>query len=399
MSFTHYRAVSLWLHRWIGVFLAGFLVMSGLTGSVIAFNLPLDAWLNPEIFDAAAGPVLSLDALEQRFYAQEPQAQIDYLEFGVAPGRAVRAWVAPRPGQTLNFDEVFLDPGDGAILGRRQYGACCVARAKIIPFIYQLHCRLMAGRIGTWIMGLVGLVWFFDCFVALSLTLPRLRPFFSGWSKAWRVKKGARKFRLMFDLHRAGGLWLWITLSTLAFSGFALNLDQPVLRPVLGLFLAFSPDPLLAKPRAAALQTDTPGPDALVAAAARAVRPGWSGAPESLFCPPAGLVCAVYFFTSPAARGLGFGSPVVYLDRRSAVVRQVVGPRAGTTGDLIERLQFSLHSGQVAGVFGKIVVALTGIATALLAATGVWIFWRKRAARRRGQKSRPVSIANSSHSQ
>lgn len=397
---TRYRAVSLRLHRWVGVFLAGFLVMSGLTGSIITFNVPLDAWLNPGLFHAkAVGPALPLGVLEQRFAASQPDAEISYLEFGVGPGQAIRAWVTGRKAdQNLGFDEVFLDPADAAILGRRQWGACCFARPKMIPFIYQLHCQLMAGTIGTWIMGLIGLIWFFDCFVALTLTLPRRKPFWRGWRKAWRIKPGGKKFRLVFDLHRAGGLWLWLTLSTLAFSGFALNLDRPVLRPVLGLLLSFSPDPLLA---GGAVTGSAAGADALVAAATLAVRPRWAGAAESLFCPAESALCAVYFFPSPAERGVGFGSPTVYVDRRSAAVGQIVWPHAGTAGDLVERLQFPLHSGQIAGLAGKIFICACGLATAFFAASGLWIFLRKRAAARgrTPAKKIPGSIANNSHSQ
>jgi uncharacterized iron-regulated membrane protein len=43
-------------------------------------------------------------------------------------------------------------------------------------------------------------------------------------------------------------------------------------------------------------------------------------------------------------------------------------------------MQFPLHSGQIAGLPGRIVIAATGIVTAMLSITGVVIWFRKRCA-------------------
>ena len=40
------------MHRWAGLFLAGFLFISGLTGAIISWDHELDEWLNPQLFKA-----------------------------------------------------------------------------------------------------------------------------------------------------------------------------------------------------------------------------------------------------------------------------------------------------------------------------------------------------------
>ena len=40
------------LHRYVGLTIALFLVVVGLTGSIIAFHSELDAWANPDLFHA-----------------------------------------------------------------------------------------------------------------------------------------------------------------------------------------------------------------------------------------------------------------------------------------------------------------------------------------------------------
>jgi PepSY-associated transmembrane protein len=53
------RAICVKLHRYVGLAIAAFLTIAGLTGSILAFDTDLDAWLNPELFEAkASGPIL-----------------------------------------------------------------------------------------------------------------------------------------------------------------------------------------------------------------------------------------------------------------------------------------------------------------------------------------------------
>jgi uncharacterized iron-regulated membrane protein len=63
---------------------------------------------------------------------------------------------------------------------------------------------------------------------------PSLRPdgparsFWARWKPAWLVKTNASTYRLNFDLHRAGGLWLWGVLLVFAWSSVYMNLWDTV---------------------------------------------------------------------------------------------------------------------------------------------------------------------------
>jgi uncharacterized iron-regulated membrane protein len=54
----------------------------------------------------------------------------------------------------------------------------------------------------------------------------------------------------------------------------------------------------------------------------------------------------------------------------------------GTAGDIFVQLQFPLHSGEIAGLAGRIVISISGILVAVLSITGVLIWARKWRARR-----------------
>ena len=118
----------------------------------------------------------------------------------------------PKTGEhyEVGFNQVFVEPSTAEILGKREWGAFSVAKQDLIPFIYVLHYSLhIPWSVGLWIMGIVAIVWIFDCFIGAYLTFPRGRPFLAKWKPSWLIKLGASGHRIVFDLHRAVGLWLW----------------------------------------------------------------------------------------------------------------------------------------------------------------------------------------------
>lgn len=92
-------------------------------------------------------------------------------------------------------------------------------------------------------MGAIAIVWLFDCFIGFYLTLPRAWPLFPKWKQAWVVKQGAGHVRLNFDLHRAGGLWLWAILFALALSSVYLNLKEELFKPLVSVFSPLAQHP------------------------------------------------------------------------------------------------------------------------------------------------------------
>jgi uncharacterized iron-regulated membrane protein len=361
------RAVFARLHRWVGLTTAGFLAIAGLTGSLIVFYQELDRALNPELFNA---PViahrLSPSALAVRVEAQLPGAHVAMLSIPAA-GRASEVWVSGKP-----YDQVFADPATGKVLGQRKWGEAGFSRASLMPMIYLFHYTLkLPGVWGVMLMGIIACLWSIDCFVAFVLTLPRGAPFWTKWQTSWRIKPGASAYRLQFDLHRAGGLWLWAVLFVLATSSVALNLPGQVFRPLLKTFTSLSPSyedlhpPRMA--RAPRLSFD----DALRLAGAE--RPQW------VFREP-GYIGVSY--GAHGDKGLdGFGLSTIVFDDRTGV--RVLHQRAGQgrLADIYAGIQYQLHSGRILGWPGRILVCLTGLAVAMLSVTGIVIWLRKRRAR------------------
>jgi uncharacterized iron-regulated membrane protein len=400
------RAFCVRLHRYAGLATAGFLLVAGLTGSVLAFHGELDAWLNPDLFRAASrGNPLPVAELIERLERADRRLRVISATLPRGNGESVHVSVQPRidpaTGQAfeLGFDELFADPASGEVLGARLWGACCFGRRQLIPFLYVLHYSLQVpGEAGVWIMGVVGLVWAFDSFVGAYLTFPagrkdrggasspeaaERRPWLRRWSIAWRIKPNAGAFRLNLDLHRAGGLWFFGLLVVLAVSGVSFNLRDTVFEPAVSLFSPLTPSPFDEREEHSPDRPVEPRisfADILTRAGAAAAQRGLGEETAgSIFYNPGYGIYGVGFGDGRAA---GLGTAYLYFDGADGRPLGAYLPGEGTAGDLFEALQFPLHSGRIAGLAGRIVICLTGLAVAMLSVTGVVIWQRKRRGRR-----------------
>lgn len=378
------RTILVRLHRYAGLSLAVFLTFAGLTGSAIVFTEELDALLNPGVFHTASrGPLLPPTELIRRVERALPDARVTFTPLRREGDATYVLGVAPRPGKTLAYDEVFTDPVTGRVLATRRWGQCCLAPLHIMPFLYVAHYTLLLPeRAGLIFMGIVGIVWTLDCFVGFALTLPRGKPFWKKWGTSWRIKPKAGRYRFNLDLHRAGSLWFWCVLLILATSGVAMNLPE-VARPVVSLFSKLKPS---LEDRAAARRHKAIAPptvtyeQAITAASRAAAMAGLSPAPLYIFHEEEAGAYGLGFAPPGRDGKSGLGRSSIYVDDRSGAIidRDIAG--RGSAGDVYLQAQYQLHTGRILGLPGRILVCISGLLVAMLSVTGVYIWWRKRRA-------------------
>jgi uncharacterized iron-regulated membrane protein len=128
------------LHRWFGLFIAGFLVVSGLTGAVISWDHELDTWLNPELYRLGSqGTPRDPLALAALIEARDHRARVTLVPLHPQTDKAqpfiVRPRVDPATGQLfkLDYNQVFIDPVSGEEQGRRAWGSVSVSRQNLMP--------------------------------------------------------------------------------------------------------------------------------------------------------------------------------------------------------------------------------------------------------------------------
>lgn len=404
------RRVFVWLHRWTGLLLAGFLVLVGLTGSLLAFNSELERLISPQLFAASrpgAAP-LDLATLAERAEALVPQARVESVTISAPDQITVR--MTPRKDSAtekphqLNFDQLFLDPWTGMELGRRMNTDITQGWINFMPFIYDLHWRLALGAAGFWILGIVAVAWTIDCFVGFYLTLPvAVEKFWQRWKPAWLIKWRAGAYRLNFDLHRASGLWLWAMLFIFAWSSVMMDMRPVYEWGTARLFDYRSPtDEFMSMAQHAKAM---PRLDWRAAQAAgerlmtrEAEHHGFTaGQPLGLgYIPEFGA----YQYEVRSSRDVferapQGGSTAVIFDGDTGVLIELSLPTGERSGNTVESWLYALHMARVFGVPYQIFVCVLGLIVAMLSGTGVYIWWKKRRARkfsraRRGEAAQPL---------
>lgn len=383
----------------MGLTTALFLFIAGVTGSIIAWEHELDALLNRDVMrPQTQGPLRDPLALADAWEARDPRIEVTYMPLSVARGEALALFVSPRPDRAtagtprVDYNQVFLDPVTGQELGRRFWGAPWpITRLSLIPFLYKLHYTLHmptlwgSAQWGVLFMGGVAIVWLFDSFVGFYLTLPAAkvrRGWWRKWKSAWTIKRGASAHRVTLDLHRAFGLWLYGLLLIMAVSAIALNLDREVFRPVLSALTKITATPDEGRPAEAKPPMRHVDRASIVRSArAEADRRGWNEPLAALYYEPARRLFVVFAQRADAEDHPGLGPTRLYFDSGTGDFLGTRRPLVGTVGDLILEAQFPLHSGQIIGLPGRILVSLLGLMVSALSVTGVLIWWRKRAAR------------------
>jgi uncharacterized iron-regulated membrane protein len=385
------RLVFVLLHRWLGLFLAIFLFVAGLTGAIISWDHELDEWLNPQMFHAkaeAGGDSPSAMELANLFEAGDERALVSYLPLSLEEGHTLGLFISPKLNpQTgkafdLEYNQVAIDPASGEVQATRMWGEISLTRENLLPFLYKLHYSLhipdgFGLELGVLLFGIVGIVWVIDSLIALWISFPNV----GTWRKSltFRFKQGG--YKLNFDLHRSGGVWIWLLLLMLAMTSVSMNLNFQVMRPVVSFFSELTPSPFLVRLPNPIDEPIPPGikrEEMLKLALEEAERREWSvPAGAILYSSEVGVYGVGFFEPGQDHADGGLGNPWLYFDGPDGRFLGAEVPGSGTAVDIFLQAQFPLHSGRILGLPGRIIISFMGLMVAMLSITGLYIWWKK----------------------
>ena len=206
------------------------------------------------------------------------------------------------------------------------------------------------------------------------------------WRPAWLVRWTARGYRLNFDLHRAGGLWLWIALLVFAWSSVYMNFHDQVYAPLTRMVFEYPSQPW-----------ETP----VLQQAVDQPLLGWRQAGEvaerlmSIEASAHGFVVerpialsidhqrGLYHYTVHS--NLDFqdkrGRTSLSFNANTGEPNHLFLPTGQYSGLTVTNWLATLHEANVFGLPYRIFVVVLGLAIAMLSITGVYIWLKKRRAR------------------
>lgn len=199
------------IHFWIAITLAIPIALIGLTGSAIVFQPELDQDHDPvPYYRPAIGKPHSVDQI------------VVAAEKAMPRGYRPTAYVVPRghddtamvefvqpPGVPAGAYAVFVDPVSLHIAGTLN------RRPTFLDHVHDLHSSLLAGNIGTFFVGWMGVAMFFLGVTGLIIRLIWARGVF----RALVVKKGARGFAFFREWHGFAGIVGFLFFTAVALTG------------------------------------------------------------------------------------------------------------------------------------------------------------------------------------
>jgi uncharacterized iron-regulated membrane protein len=371
------RKVIVCLHRWVGLAVLLFIAVAAITGTVLSFDKELDRWLNDDWYYVKSQSVrMPMDQLVPRAESFMPGSRVTFVRVDSDPTRSYHFYLkskpAPGDGKGL-MHNVFVDPYTGAILGGRESGAFGLDKRHLIPMLVKLHYTWYLGDFGKWLIGIAALLWLLDHFGAVYLSFPNLK----SWKKSFQFRWRSMGHKLNFDMHRSGSMWILPVLLALALSSVYLNLNEQFkwvvnrFSPVTTVECACHVDPN------AKWLADTASWDGAIRLA-QATRPDLTVAAMTFMPDTRKFIVSM---KGPEDLTKEVGMTKVYVNAVTGELMHVHDRSAETAGDTFNAWQLPLHNGRVFGLFGQILILLSGIVITVICVTGFLIYAKKAKAR------------------
>jgi len=372
------RKVVVYLHRWVGLAVLLFIGVAAVTGTVLSFDKELDRWLNDDWYYVNPQTVrLPMDQLVTRAETFIAGSRVTFVRMDADPARSYHFFLKRKPaageekGLTHN---VFVDPYTGAILGGRESGAFGVDKRHFIPMLVKLHYTWYMGDFGKWLIGIAAVLWLLDHFGAVYLSFPNLK----SWKKSFQFRWTAGGHKLNFDMHRSGSMWILPVLIALALSSVYLNLNTQFKWVV----NKFSPLTMVecachVDPNAKWL-ADTASWDGAIKLA-QTTQPELAVAAMTFMPDTRKFIVSM---KGPEDLTNEVGMTKVYVNAMTGELMHVHDRHAETAGDTFNAWQLPLHNGRVFGLFGQIIILLSGIVITLICVTAFLIYAKKARARK-----------------
>jgi uncharacterized iron-regulated membrane protein len=343
------------IHLWLGVLLAVYVIIIGLSGSILVFQDEIrHASLEHTPFDEAhIAPIGTVIATAQNSF---PASKLTFI---TPPLKDSPQWGLYLTDDHGKDKTVYADAASGALI--KQHGRL------LIDTILDLHVYLLMGRTGFIVNCIAGIGLLLLALTGVVLWWPGIKL----WKRGFFVAFHHRWKRINFDTHSAIGIWTLFIVSWWGITAAYFLLPERVsavvnvVSPLVGMKEPHAPEP-------------PPGPVVAhledILARQRTISPGYLSG-----------------IALPEQPG---GNVTLYVDRLSPgdFSHRDIDTFDGHTGQLLTIwhygenhslgdwflwLMYPLHFGTLWGLPVKILWALLGFGLAVLSVTGLLMYWNR----------------------
>jgi uncharacterized iron-regulated membrane protein len=370
-----FRRLNFQVHLWIGIILTLYMVVIGVTGSILVFRPALErlCGLKPWQNIRTKEPVADIAKVVENLRAAYPRLRIVSVD---APTEDDATFVAILEGR--GRIKVACGPKEGKVLGEFPRGR------NWLGVVSELHESLLIhpGSQGRMLNGIGAALLLLLNATGLVIWWPGIR----NWKRALKVDFERSWRRINFDLHVSVGFWTILIASFWAVSGIYFGWPRQIF-----LFVNSLSPVISARPPAISVAPESIVPELDVRAL---VQQAYTHDPGTTL----GGIAFPYSRRAPVG---------ILMRRRNSPGYEYVdtvyfNPYSGeyvstwrygvnkSLGDWIIWSQVPLHFGTYWGLGVKLVWATAGLAIPLLAVTGLLMYWN-RWLRRRWQRLRKAS--------
>jgi uncharacterized iron-regulated membrane protein len=365
------------IHLWVGVAFSIYAIAIGLSGSALVFRDEIEHAMWPDVFHVT--PVARTITM-QTAIDQIQASRRDWVIFAIrdfnTPGQATTAMMRPAIGKlSANYRQVYFNPFTGEVLlDRLRYGGW-------LGWLANLHEYLLVGSIGLIISGWMAVGMLVLCVTGIVLWWPGIQR----WVSALKINPRAQWKRLNWELHSMVGFWTCASLLVVSFTGvgfaFPDTVDKVVTFAMTG---SFHTDDAASPATGHASEIESL-PVMNLDQAMEAIRAALPRkAPAGYLQLPAKRTGAVeYKATGYYLGSLPYSELVrVSIDARTGAVLSYTETRNESRSSRVQQYFTTVHFGSfggngVPGIAVKSIWVLIGIAPALLAVTGLIMYWNR----------------------
>ncbi len=338
------------VHLWVGALAGGFFVVLGITGSILAFELPLDHFLNASVAYISPAPSdLPLSQIIRSVQLRYPSDGIASITFAGSPNLA---WQVALPSGIA-----YVNPHTGQVLGLRSRGQ------TVLGFARRLHVSLASGHIGRSAIRWANVA-------TLLLLISGLGLWWRDGRIRWHGFDGTRRF--WSDLHKAIGIIFSALLLIASGTGAFISFEGPVsqaIRAFRGSATIMPSHLLESQPGSGTTYIE---PDQALILARAAVP---EDAPLRMQMPAYGGTYKIsmvehHFMRSDVER-------VVTLDPYSGKILFVSSDADLSFAQRLFAVNEAVHTGSAFGAMGRVLMALAGIMVLPQAISGFMMWWKR----------------------